>query len=64
MELQDLINKMDNSIQHLEKEFQTIRTSRANPTMLENIFADAYGAKTPINQLGNISSPDTSMLTI
>ena len=64
MELQDLINKMDSSIQHLEKEFQTIRTSRANPTMLENIFADAYGAKTPINQLGNISSPDTSMLTI
>ena len=64
MELQDLINKMDSSIQHLEKEFQTIRTSRANPTMLENIFVDAYGAKTPINQLGNISSPDTSMLTI
>lgn len=64
MELQELINKMDGSIQHLEKEFQTIRTSRANPTMLENIFADAYGAKTPINQLGNVSSPDTSLLTI
>ena len=52
------------TIEHLEKEFQTIRTSRANPTMLENIFVDAYGSKTPLNQLGNISSPDSSMLTI
>ena len=64
MNLEDLDNKMVNSIEHFEKELQTIRTSRANPTMLENIFIDAYGAKTQLNQLGNISSPDTSMLTI
>jgi ribosome recycling factor len=32
--------------------------------MLENIFVDAYGSKTPLNQLGNISSPDSTMLTI
>ena len=64
MNLQDLQNKMASSIEHFEKELQTIRTSRANPTMLENIFIDAYGSKTPINQLGNISSPDSSMLTI
>ena len=64
MNLEDLINKMDSSLKHLEKEFQTIRTSRANPAMLENIFVDAYGSKTPLSQLGNISSPDSSMLTI
>ncbi len=64
MNLDELKIKMDNSIQHLEKEFHTIRTSRANPTMLENIFVDAYGSKTPLNQLGNISSPEPSMLTI
>ena len=64
MNLEDLDNKMTNSIEHFEKELQTIRTSRANPAMLENIFVDAYGSKTPLNQLGNISSPDTSMLTI
>ena len=64
MELEDLDLKMRGSIEHLEKEFQTIRTSRANPTMLDNIFVDAYNSKTPINQLGNISSPDSSMLTI
>ena len=64
MDLKDLDNKMLSSVEHFEKELQTIRTSRANPSMLENIFIDAYGSKTPINQLGNISSPDSSMLTI
>ena len=64
MILSDLDNKMLTSIDHFEKELQTIRTSRANPTMLENIFIDAYGSKTPVNQLGNISTPDSSMLTI
>ena len=64
MILEDLNNKMASSIEHFEKELQTIRTSRANPSMLENIFVDAYGSKTPLNQLGNISSPDSSMLTI
>tara|TARA_Y100000766_G_C18610718_1_gene461234 strand:+ start:109 stop:657 length:549 start_codon:yes stop_codon:yes gene_type:complete len=64
MNFDELTNKMDGTIKHLEKEFQTIRTSRANPSMLENIFVDAYGSKTPLNQLGNISTPDPSMLTI
>ena len=64
MILEDLKNKMEISIEHFEKELQTIRTSRANPTMVENIFIDAYGTKTPLNQLGNISTPDSSMLII
>ena len=64
MNLEDLKIKMDSSIKHLEKEFQTIRTSRANPSMIENIFVDAYGSKTPLNQLGNISVLDASTITI
>jgi len=64
MNLNDLTTKMEGSIKHFEKELQTIRTSRASPSMLDNIFVDAYGSKTPINQLGNISTPDHSMLTI
>ena len=64
MILEDLNKKMASSIEHFEKELLTIRTSRANPAMLDNIFVEAYGSKTPINQLGNVSSPDSSMLTI
>ena len=62
--IEDLSKKMSNAVNHLEKEFNTIRTSRASPSMLDNIFADAYGSKTPLNQLGNISTPDPSTITI
>ena len=62
--IKQLDQKMINAIKHLDKEFSTIRTSRANPSMLDNIFADAYGSKTPLNQLGNISITDSSTITI
>ena len=55
---------MNSTLVHFEKELNSLRTSRANPSMLDNILVDAYGAKTPINQLGNISVPDPSTLTI
>ncbi len=64
MNIEELKNKMNGSIAHLEKDFQSIRTSRASPSMIENIFVDAYGSKTPLNQLGNISTPEPSLLTI
>ncbi len=60
----DIENKMNSAISHLEKELNSLRTSRANPSMLDNIFADAYGNKTPLNQLGNISVQDASTITI
>ena len=59
-----LENKMNNAIQHFEKELNSLRTSRANPSMLDNILVDAYGSKSPINQLGNVSIPDPSTITI
>ena len=55
---------MISAVKHLDREFSAIRTSRANPSMLDNIFADAYGSKTPLNQLGNISITDSSTITI
>ena len=56
--------KMSSAILHFEKELNSLRTSRANPSMLDNIFVDAYGTKTPLNQLGNISIQDASTITI
>ena len=55
---------MDNAISFYEKELSSLRTSRANASILDNIQVDAYGAKTPLNQLGNISVPDANMITI
>ena len=61
----ELINsKMDGAIAFFEKELSSIRTSRANSSILDTLLVDAYGNKTPINQLGNINVPDATMLTI
>ena len=62
--MNDLLNKMDSAIVHYEKELNSLRTSRANPSMLNSISVDAYGSKTPLSQLGNISVPDSSTITI
>ena len=64
MKEEDLNYKMEKAIFHLEKEFQSIRTARANINMLDNIFVEAYGGKTLLNQLSNISVPDTSTISI
>ncbi len=64
MDIKLIKEKMNSSINFFEKELLTLRTSRANPSIIDNIFVDAYGAKTPINQLGNISVPEASMITI
>ncbi len=62
--MEDLENKMQTSITHFEKELNSLRTSRATPSMLDNINVEAYGSKTPLSQLGNISIPDSSTITI
>ena len=62
--MSDLESKMNASLTHYEKELNTLRTSRANPSMLDNITIDAYGSKSPLNQLGNISVQDSNTITI
>ena len=60
----DVESKMSSAVLHFEKELNALRTSRANPSMLDNIYVEAYGAKTPLNQLGNISVQDANTITI
>ena len=62
--MSDFKSKMNSAVTHFEKELNTLRTSRANPSMLDTIVADAYGSKTPLNQLGNISVQDANTITI
>ena len=64
MELDLVKEKMDNALSFFEKELSSVRTSRASATMLDIIQVDSYGTKIPINQLGNISIPDSNLITI
>lgn len=62
--IQTASEKMDKSIAVIQKEFSTLRAGRANPQILDRIMVDYYGTPTPINQLGNITSPEPRMLVI
>jgi len=64
MDSNALKSRMDSAISFFEKELASVRTARASSTMLDNLLVEAYGNKTPINQLGNINVPDPNTLTI
>lgn len=66
--VQQIINtakeKMDKAVQAFTRELATIRAGRANPSLLEKITVDYYGAPTPIIQLASISAPEARLLVI
>lgn len=61
---QDVEERMGKTISVLRSDFQSIRTGKASPSLLDRIQVDYYGAPTPINQLANISTPEARMLVI
>ncbi|MGK0288765.1 MAG: ribosome recycling factor [bacterium] len=61
---QELKQRMSNAVEVLQKGFQTVRTGRANPAILDGINVDYYGTPTALSQVGNISVPDPQLITI
>ena len=57
-------DKMNKSLDVFSKELQSLRTGRANSTMLDLIRVDVYGQQMPINQLGSITIPEPRMINI
>ena len=57
-------SKMDKSIQSLKKDISTLRTGRANTSMLDTIKVDVYGQMMPVEQLATISVPEARMISI
>ncbi len=56
--------KMDSAIEHVQGEFSTIRTGRANPGILHRVMVDYYGTPTPLQQLASFSVPDPRLLVV
>ncbi len=56
--------KMDKTLQVLRSELAGVRAGRANAQVLDRITVDYYGVPTPLNQLGNIYSPEPRLLVI
>ncbi len=62
--LKAMSEKMQKSINVMLDEFGSIRAGRANPTVLDRIFVDYYGAMTPINQMATISVAEARILVV
>ena len=56
--------KMDKTIQSFKKDISSLRTGRANASMLDMIKVDVYGQMMPINQLASISVPEARSITV
>ena len=61
---EDIDNRMTLSTQSLKSDMQGIRAGRASPSMLDSIKVEAYGQKMNVNQLGNITTPDSRTINI
>jgi len=68
MKPEDIIKETDKimaqTLEHLIKDFQSIRTGRANTVLVDSLIVDYYGTSTPLQQLANITVPDAKLLMV
>ena len=64
MSTQDLEASMHKSVEATQRNFNTIRTGRANPSLLDRVNVDYYGASTPLKSLATLSTPDSQTIQI
>lgn len=64
MNMKELEEKMQKTIERLEENFAEVRAGRANPAILNKVNVDYYGVPTPINQVAGISVPEARMIVV
>ena len=60
----DLEASMRKSVEATQRTFNTIRTGRANPSLLDKIVVEYYGAETPLKSLATLTTPDSQTIQI
>jgi ribosome recycling factor len=55
---------MEKAVEDFRKELASVRTGRANAAILDHVRVDYHGTPMPVNQLGNVTVPDATMLMI
>ncbi|MCF7876174.1 ribosome recycling factor [Candidatus Bipolaricaulota bacterium] len=56
--------KMENAVESLQEELNKVHVGQANPAMVEDLKVEYYGSDTPLNQIANISAPESGLLVI
>ena len=64
IDIDGLSERMENSLAAMRRDFTTLRTGRASASMLDNVHVEAYGSRTPINQVATVNVPEPRMVTV
>ncbi|BCL34809.1 ribosome recycling factor [Nostoc sp. MS1] len=64
MKLAEAESKMQHTVEATQRSFNTIRTGRANASLLDKVSVEYYGTPTPLKSLANISTPDATTILI
>lgn len=62
--INDAQRRMKEKVENLKSDFASIRAGRASTALLDNIYVEYYGTKTPINQVASLSVPEPKMILI
>jgi len=62
--LEQLKAEIDDTAASLQKEFSRVRTGRASPSLLDGIYVEYYGAKTPLNQVATVNCPEPRLIVV
>lgn len=62
--LQQESERMDKAIEALKRDFASVRTGRANVSLLDGVQVDYYGMPSPLNQVANLSVPEPRLILI
>ena len=62
--IQDTKERMEEAFLALKRDFSSVRTGKASPTLLDQVRVEAYGAKMPLNQVATVSAPEADMLMV
>ena len=64
MKLAELKAHMEKTIEATQRSLNTIRTGRANVSLLDRVMVEYYGAETPLKSLATLSTPDATTIAI
>ncbi len=62
--IDEMKQQMESAVEAMRREFASVRTGKASPALLDTVKVEAYGAKVPLNQVANVSSPEARLLVV
>ncbi len=62
--VEKVTQKMEGALEHLKREFLSLRTGRASVNLLDHISVNYYGTPTPLKQVANLAVPENRLITI